>query len=131
MRIYASPLRRAAFLAALIAREAGCAPIVDVRLAERNFGAWERRPWSDIYAESGDAMMGMLTAPSTFRPGGGETTEEVRDRVLRWHAALPPSGRVIVVSHGGPIAALVGTARGLAPVDWAPLIPPCGGMVEV
>jgi broad specificity phosphatase PhoE len=129
--VYTSPLRRAAFLAALIARATDADLVIDPRLGERTFGTWERRPWSDIYAETGEAMMGMLTEPSTFRPGGGETTIEVRDRVLQWRDEVPPSGRFIVVSHGGPIAALVGTSRGLAPIDWAPLIPAVGGIVEL
>jgi broad specificity phosphatase PhoE len=48
----------------------------------------------------------MFTAPEDFRPGGGETTAELSTRsVAAWHA-LPEQGLVVVVTHGGPIAAV-------------------------
>ena len=74
-RLHVSPLRRARFLAGLVAREAGTVELViDSRLAECYFGAWEGCTWDAIYTESGDAMMGLVTAPDAFRPGGdGET----------------------------------------------------------
>jgi broad specificity phosphatase PhoE len=128
--VFSSPLRRARFLAALIARRTGARLQIDARLSERNFGAWEGRSWDDIYGETGDAMMGMLQAPDSFRPGGGETTAELRDRVLSWQCELPAGVSIVAVCHGGPIAAMLGTARELSPDRWADLIPPPGGSVE-
>jgi broad specificity phosphatase PhoE len=40
-----------------------------------------------------------------------------------------PEGRGIVVTHGGPIASLLGQERGLAPRDWLSLVPPVGARV--
>jgi broad specificity phosphatase PhoE len=128
--VFSSPLRRARFLAGLIARAVGVPLMIDARLRERHFGAWEGRDWTDIYAETGDAMMGMLTAPDTFRPGGGETTHELRDRVAAWQRELPAGVTVLAVCHGGPIAALVGLGHGLPPEAWAKHIPPVGGLVR-
>lgn len=127
--VFASPLRRAWWLAALVAQMAGVPLRIDARLSERNFGSWEGRTWDDIHAETGDAMMGMLTAADTFRPGGGETTSELRQRVLAWQSELPPEQNVLAICHGGPIAAMVGTAQGLEPKDWGTVIPRPGSSV--
>ena len=99
-----SGLRRTSFLAELIAEAAGLEPRVDPRWRERDFGAWETRTWNSIWRESGNAMDGMLTDPATFRPGGGETTEELFARSVAAWRALPAESSIIVVAHAGPIA---------------------------
>ncbi len=130
-RIISSPLRRARFLAGLVAREAGLPLTIDARLAECNFGSWEGRTWDDIYRDSGDAMMGMVAAPESFRPGGGETTFDLRDRAMAWLASVPPDRPLLAVCHGGPIAAIRGTLSGAPTKEWPALIPEPGQWVEI
>jgi broad specificity phosphatase PhoE len=122
-----SDLRRTRRLAERIAALAGCPLLVDAGWQERDFGSWEGRSWQAIYRATGDAMDGMIDAPDSFRPGGGETTLEL---ALRSRAAWRrlPSGRGIVVSHGGPIACLIGQQRELPPRDWLRLVPAPGAM---
>ena len=126
-RIYVSPLRRARFLAGLITREAASADLViEPRLAECHFGDWEGQNWDAIFASSGDAMMGLVTAPDTFRPGvHGEPTFALRDRAMAWlgDALRMPGGPLIAVCHGGPIAAIRGTLAGAPVADWPGLVP--------
>lgn len=124
-----SGLARSSAVADALGARCGVVSLVDIRLRERCFGAWELRRWDEIHAETGDAMMGMVTAPATWRPPGGETTFELRDRVLAWHADLPAAGAIVAVTHAGPIAALVGTLRSSPAVDWPRLIPPTGSVV--
>jgi alpha-ribazole phosphatase len=101
-----SGLKRAAYLAQWLATLKGLTPITDDRWQERNFGSWEGRGWHSLWKETGNAMDGMFTDPDHFRPGGGETTAELSARsVAAWHA-LPAEGLIVVVSHGGPIAAV-------------------------
>ena len=126
-----SGLARCAAVADAVAAPSGVTPVADSRLRERCFGTWELRRWDDIHADTGAAMMGMVTAPGTWRPPGGETTFELRDRVLAWHAELPANGIVIAVTHGGPIAALLGTLAGLPATEWPGLVPACGQIVPL
>ena len=123
-----SGARRTRLLAERIAAAAGVACEARPDWRERDFGAWEGRPWSAIYRETGSAMDGMIDDPAGFRPGGGETTAELGARIAAAVAALP-AGWTIVVTHGGPIAAALGQARGVPVRDWPALVPPPGGCV--
>ncbi len=125
--LHASPSRRAALLAGLLARRLALPIRWDRRLMERDFGSWEGQSWEAIWQAEGSAMDGMIDAPARFRPGGGETTEELAARALAWLATLPAEASVIAVSHGGPIAALAGRLLGLPVRDWFAWLPPEGG----
>ncbi|UZK69333.1 histidine phosphatase family protein [Sphingomonas sp. S1-29] len=129
-QIVHSGLRRAAVLAEAVAKASGAPIAVDPRWRERDFGAWEGRSWQAIYRATGNAMDGMIDAPDSFRPGGGETTSELAARAVAGCDALP-AGRVLVVSHGGPIAALLGSRAGAPPRDWLKLVPPTGGTARL
>ena len=121
--LYASPSRRAALLAGLIARRLALPIHSDRRLMERDFGYWEGQSWDAIWQAAGSAMDGMIDAPAHFRPGGGETTDELAARALAWLASLPQGASIIAVSHGGPIAALAGCLLALPVRDWFAWLP--------
>lgn len=125
-----SGLRRAAILASAVGRTMGGTTIADARWRERDFGSWEGRLWSVIYRASGSAMDGMITAPASFRPGGGETTFELAARSVAAFSDLP-RGRTLVVAHGGSIAALRGSRDALPVPSWLTLVPVHGGAVEM
>lgn len=118
-RVIASPARRAQWLGGLLSRSVE----IDPRLAERDFGDWEGVTWDAIWRAEDNAMDGMLDAPGTFRPGGGETTNELAARVLEWWHGLPGDAAVLVVAHGGPIGALAGSLLGQAPREWLAHVP--------
>ena len=129
--LYHSGLSRTQVLAEILADFAGISIQECPLLRERNFGAWELRPWDELYAETGDAMLGSIREPETWRPPGGETTCEMRDRVLVWFRALPSSGVIVAVTHGGPIAALRGSLGGKPVAEWPMLIPATGTVIEL
>lgn len=123
-----SDITRTRRLALAAARHVGCPIHADPAWRERDFGTWEGQSWNAIYRSSDNAMDGMIEAPDKFRPGGGETTCELAARVAAALTRLP-KGRGIIVTHGGPIASLLGQERGLAPRDWLSLVPPFGARV--
>ena len=125
-----SGLRRTRHLARLVAATAGVESRSDPQWRERDFGTWEGMSWTAIHRATGKAMDGMIDAPDSFRPGGGETTLELADRAITALAAVS-TGRVIVVTHGGPIAALRGRRLGLAAHDWLALVPALGEACDV
>lgn len=133
-RLYVSPLRRARFLGGLVVREnPSLEMLIDPRLKECHFGTWEGSTWDAIFADSGDAMMGLVRAPGTFRPGlNGETTYDMRDRAIAWlDDAIKDEAGVLAICHGGPIAAIRGTLSGVPPDAWPGLVPRYGETVTL
>lgn len=125
-RVVHSGARRTRAIAEPLARLLGVAAECDPRWLERDFGAWEGRSWDSIVRETGSAMDGMIDDPAGFRPGDGETTYELRDRVLEaWHD-LDDRSENIIITHGGPIAALCGSLNRLPVMDWLSNVPRYG-----
>ena len=103
----------------------------DAGWLERDFGTWEGRTWHAIWRETGDLMDRMITDPTGFRPGGGETGADLSHRAQAAWGRLPTSGTTLVIAHGGPIAALR-TWQARAPLEaMVRFIPACGEVVAV
>ena len=126
-----SGLTRARLLAELIAERAAVTPVVAPALAEINFGQWELRTWDEIYSEVGEKVAGLIHSPASFRAPLGETTFELRDRVLAWHRELPSEGLIVAVGHGGAFGVLRGALAGVPVTQWPSLIPQHGQWVEL
>jgi broad specificity phosphatase PhoE len=100
--IYSSDLRRAQETARLIADPRGLDVIALSDLRERHFGTWEGLTDEEIFARFPEARDGPW--------GDGETKEAMVARVLdalRRIAETHPEGGVLVVSHGGPLRAVL------------------------
>lgn len=100
--VYSSDLGRARDTAAAVAARHGLPVSIDADLREKNFGSWEGLTDTEIAGRFPHAQRGGW--------GDGETTEAVAERVvaaLTRIRATHPSGLVLVVSHGGPIRALL------------------------
>jgi broad specificity phosphatase PhoE len=126
-----SGMRRTRLLAEKLSATTGVPLQIDHRWRERDFGSWEGMSWNAIYRETGNAMDEMIDAPDIFRPGGGETTMEMQHRVRAACADLPKNKISAVITHGGPIAALLGTADQLPVRNWLSLVPKYGGWVSL
>ena len=126
-----SGLRRTRRLAEAVARAAGIVAVPDPDWVERDFGLWEGRSWHAIWRETGSAMDGMMIDPAGYRPGGGETGVELADRALRACRALPPSGTILVVTHGGPIASIRAAAAGRPLTEAVAFVPAIGSVTEL
>jgi len=114
--VHASPLQRCARLAE---RLAPGRVTVDARLAEMDFGAWERRTWDDIPRADVDAWTADLLR---YRPGGAENVLDVARRVQAFLADLRRQDvpAALVVCHAGTIRLLT-ALHGGAPLETAAL----------
>ena len=100
--VYSSNLARAFDTAEVVAERKGLRVTAVPELRERNFGTWEGLTDSEILERFPAARTGFW--------GDAETKEEMSARVLgalQRIAAAHPGGRVLVVTHGGPVRALL------------------------
>jgi broad specificity phosphatase PhoE len=118
-------------LADMVRRRSGQPVVSDPRWLERDFGSWEGRSWTAIWRETGALMDKMMTAPATFRPGGGETGAALMRRVHAAWRDLSDREDIVVVTHGGPIAALRALLTGHPLEKMIELVPPHGAIIEV
>lgn len=103
LAVYTSDLVRARDTAAIVADLHGLDVKLDPDLREKNFGSWEGLTDVEIRERFPDAVRG--------RWGDGETTEEVVERTIGAVERIRDrqlAGPVLVVSHGGPLRAILG-----------------------
>jgi uncharacterized phosphatase len=100
--VYSSDLLRAHETARIVAQAKGLEVTAIRDLRERNFGTWEGMTDEEIFARFPEAATGSW--------GDAETKPEMAARVvgaLQRIAETHPGGRVLVVSHGGPLRAVL------------------------
>jgi len=108
--VFSSDMRRALETAKVIAQEHGLVPIQLPSLREVEFGEWEGLTFQEISHKYPDLVNTWLRDPVSTRPPGGETLLEMSQRVLTCLDRIAEScveGTVVVVSHGGPIRAVL------------------------
>jgi broad specificity phosphatase PhoE len=111
--VVTSPARRARETAA-----AWDLPVqVDERLAERSFGDWEGRLWTELWPEVPAEVLASPEAYAAFTPPRGESYEAVAARVQAavHDLTAAPGRRVLAGTHAGPLRLAVGAALGLPP----------------
>ena len=124
-RVWTSPAVRCREPAETIARALGVPLMVDARLSELDFGAWEGQPWEAIGRADLDRW---ARSPLTFAPPGGESGAELLSRVGDFHAGLRQDQQdCVVVSHGGPLKVLLALLLGMQ-VNLLTPAPPIGSV---
>jgi broad specificity phosphatase PhoE len=122
--VYTSPLSRARETAEIVAARVGLEPVALPELREVDTGSWSGLSRADVETRFPEGF-------TRWRSGGsgwedGETYEEMAERVigaLRTIAEDHADGRVLIISHGGPIRAIHAAAEGLAITDYRRLKP--------
>lgn len=104
--VYCSPLTRASRSAEIISEPYGLEPIVMTDLRERNFGIWEGLSFDEIRERYPMEFEAWAGNPLKYSPIGGESTLEVRDRVIKaldeiLNRAEEQKSRRAEVNHGG------------------------------
>lgn len=131
--IVSSDLRRAADTAAALGERSGLTVRMDTRLRETHLGDWQGLTHQQVDAEAPGARLAWRD-DATLAPHRGESRIDVADRSLPLVAELvagepewgseDPDRPVVLVAHGGLIAALTAALLDL-PVDSWPVL---GGM---
>lgn len=135
--IVSSDLRRALDTATALAERAGLPVAVDTRLRETHLGDWQGLTHGEVDAAAPGARLAWRD-DARWAPHGGESRVDVAQRSLPLVAELvvqlgewgsdgggtSPDRPVVLVAHGGLIAALTAAMLGL-PVDCWPVF---GGM---
>lgn len=106
--VFASPLRRARETARILSEEIQVIP----DLQERDMGEWDGLCFSDIRRKWPDLYEVRKRWPDIL-PDGAETMEHVKERVERAvRSCLSNSeGDILIVTHRGAIASLVGSRQ--------------------
>ena len=100
--LYTSPLSRAVETARLIGAAIGREPVVDRRLVELNYGAWEGRTFDEIQRAAPAVYAAWDADPGRLAPPEGETGAQLIERVTPFLAEVAQrhqSGNVVVVCH--------------------------------
>ena len=100
--VYTSDLARARDTASVLAEQRGLEVRSDPRLREKHFGTWEGLHDHEVLERFPEAATGPW--------GDGETTAEMEERVLLALgeiASQHPDEQVLVVTHGGPLRAVL------------------------
>jgi broad specificity phosphatase PhoE len=121
--VYSSPLQRAYETALQIAarHKLEIQPVDDLR--ECNFGTWEGLSRAEVLARSPEDAQHLHAweKDMTIAPPGGESFETMHERActaVEQLAQAHPDQAIVLVSHVGPIKALLATALG-APLSSA------------
>jgi len=108
--IITSPLCRCADPATAWAAAAGRPCVIEPRLAEMDYGAWEGKSIEQIQQISPGMIERWRADPTGMRPPGGESPEELRSRLASWwdEACVQFEGQhLLVVAHSGSLRMLI------------------------
>ncbi len=76
----------------------------DRRLREIDMGRFEGLQWDALSDEERSLQSRWFAGPYHLPVPGGESSDDLKRRVAAWVDELPPTGRVLAVTHGGTIA---------------------------
>ena len=102
--VYCSNLGRAVKSAEIIAEPYGLYPVKILALRERNFGIWEGMNFDEIREKYPPEFESWANNPLKYSPMGGESTLEVRERVINALDEIIENHneeRIAIVAHGG------------------------------
>jgi broad specificity phosphatase PhoE len=108
-RAYSSPLRRALETARIILEPHALEPVVEPRLREFDFGAWEGLTWEEIKARFPSVRKHEITSAKAYAPEGGERFDDVVARAMSFIQELRgfDGARVLAVTHAGVLHAIL------------------------
>ena len=131
---YYSPLRRASQTAQIICSARRIRARPEPLLKEIDFGLWEGLTYAEIAARWPDLAERWLTDPARVTVPGGEPFSALSGRIRRFLQNLSKEGsarNVLIVAHGGSIAALMMEVLGKPVSDFFKLLPALASIQKV
>jgi len=121
---YTSTLQRTIETAQLLLARNSC-PVE--ALCEMQWGQWEGSSLSDLREKWGDQFIKNERKGLDFRPPGGESPRQVRQRLSDWLQSLAVENkRIVIVTHKGVVRAALSLASGWSmqdkfttKIDWS------------
>jgi len=112
--LFSSPAQRCQQMAAYLGRQLNLGPQTSELLQEVDFGRWEGTPWQEIPKGELEPWMADFVAAA---PPLGESFQELIARLeqFRQHCLLLQEGPLAVVTHAGPIRAMLSLVGGIPP----------------
>jgi broad specificity phosphatase PhoE len=119
-RCYCSPLARTQQTARIISESIGLSVTTDRDLREINFGEWEGMTFDQAAARHPEAVARWASFSDDFAFPGGESLRDFLERIQRTadRLAADPSERILVITHGGVIRAMICHLLGLSPRSY-------------
>ncbi|HVZ27343.1 MAG TPA: histidine phosphatase family protein [Rhizomicrobium sp.] len=109
-RVFSSPMKRTQQTAKAMGLEN---PILDARLMEQHWGRWEGLSLQAITDQEGKDAFLRAGRKTEFRPPGGESTQELMDRVAAFlRDAAKEESDAVAVAHLGVLRAAYTLATG-------------------
>jgi len=108
--IITSPLSRCAVPARAWSAQSGIDCLIEPRLAEIDYGAWEGKNIEEIEQAYPGMIERWRADPTGMRPPGGESPESLRLRLSQWwgEARVQFEGKhILVVAHSGSLRMLI------------------------
>jgi probable phosphoglycerate mutase len=108
--IYSSDLKRAWETAQIVGAALGCPPRPLAALREIDVGAWSGLTHAEVVARTPELFERLESGEDVARGGDGERFADLYHRVIdavEQLVATHPTGRLAVVTHGGPVRALL------------------------
>lgn len=99
-RVYSSPLKRCLETARPLAERLGLTVVVEPRLIDLDYGAWQERPIAEVAAQSPGDYAAWMAGDLSLRFPGGELLEAVVERVRSFLDEM-------VERHQGEVVAVV------------------------
>jgi len=122
--IYSSPLLRALETARIVATRTGLEITTRDDLREVDTGSWSGLSRAEVKERFPEGFERWISGGAGWEDG--ESYDQMAERVLealREIAAAHPDGRVLIVSHGGPIRAIQAAANGMSIHEYRRLRP--------
>lgn len=117
--LLSSDLARASCTAAALAEHSGLAVRHDTRLRETHLGQWQGLTHAEV-EEHTPGGLARWRVDATYVPPGGETRVQVAARGMQvLEETDEAAGTVVLVAHGGLIAAVTAQALGMPVARWS------------